>query len=252
MAAQGEREPGVVWNNVLGPMAQDNPEQDIVEEEQFFPPQMDPKPEMDAAAAEAAKYDTSPPHLHQIPSPAPSKTVSDNGGSVPLSPLLTQIVEAFAQVTKEEMRKVWGKTRHVGQCLQAGIMATPRAATNELEGSAPAGEDRVSWETCRARIATVTVTKWEKLIRVTETCTRERKEQLRWKARLRYAEIVKEQGVKQREGRERLVERARLTYGMIRERRQKEVETHSHEERLHGTDGVVGDAHTHTRAHTYR
>ena len=27
-------------------------------------------------------------------------------------------------------------------------MATPRAATNELEGSAPAGEDRVIRETC--------------------------------------------------------------------------------------------------------
>ena len=81
-------------------------------------------------------------------------------------------------------------------------MATPRAATNELEGSAPAGEDRVSWETCRARIATVKVTQGEKLIRVTETCTRERKEQLRRKAKVRYAEIVKERGVKRREGRE--------------------------------------------------
>ena len=38
--------------------------------------------------------------------------------------------------------------RQVGQCLQAGKMATPRAATNELKGSAPAGEDRVSRETC--------------------------------------------------------------------------------------------------------
>ena len=96
---------------------------------------------------------------------------------------------------------------------------------------------------------TVTVTKWEKLIRVTETCTRGRKEQLRWKAKLRYAEIVKEQGVKQREGRERLVERARLTYVRIRERRQRELETNSHGEKLHGTDGVKEDAHTHTHTH---
>ena len=68
-----------------------------------------------------------------------------------------------------------------------------------------AGEDRVIRETCRTRSvrvteeATATVTERGKLIGVTETCTRERKEQLRRKARMRYAEIVNEQGVKQRE-----------------------------------------------------
>ena len=114
-----------------------------------------------------------------------------------------------------------------------------------------AGEDRVIRETCRTRSvrvteeATATVTERGKLIGVTETCTRERKEQLRRKARMRYAEIVKEQGVKQREGRERLKEKARLTYVKIMERRQKEAETNRHEERLHDTDGVR-DAHTHT------
>ena len=55
-----------------------------------------------------------------------------------------------------------------------------------------------------------------------------------------------EQGVKQREGRERLKEKARLTYVKIRERRQKEAETNRHEEILHGKDGVR-DAHTHTQ-----
>ena len=56
-------------------------------------------------------------------------------------------------------------------------MAPPRAATNELEGSAPAGEDRVIRETCWARrvevTETVTVIEREKLIGVTETCTSE-------------------------------------------------------------------------------
>ena len=126
-------------------------------------------------------------------------------------------------------------------------MATPRAGTNELGGSATAvgpaveaGEDRVIRETCSARVmtkkVTVTVTERGKLIGVTETCTREirhevkgigkeRKKQLRRKAKLRSAEIVKEQGVKQREGRERLKEKARLTYVKIRERLQKETET---------------------------
>ena len=61
-------------------------------------------------------------------------------------------------------------------------------------------------------------------------------------------EIMEEQGVKQREGRERLVERARLTYVRIRERRQIELETDSHGEKFHGKDGVK-DAHTHAHTH---
>ena len=61
--------------SVLGPMAQDIPEQDIVMEEQELPPQMDPKPEMGAAAAEAAVYDTSPSPPHKNPPPIPAETV---------------------------------------------------------------------------------------------------------------------------------------------------------------------------------
>ena len=72
MAAQDEREPGVVamsMCSVGSPMVQDIPEQDIVmeDEDQFFPPQMDPEPEMGAAAAEAAVYDTSPSLLRNPP-----------------------------------------------------------------------------------------------------------------------------------------------------------------------------------------
>ena len=97
----------------------------------------------------------------------------------------------------EEMR---GEMQQMGRGLQAGIeailcdetrtageiMATPRVGTNELGLSATAvrpavaaGEDRVIRETCWARSAKVTetVTQGEKLIGVTETCTRERKEQ---------------------------------------------------------------------------
>ena len=163
MAAQGERVSGVVGMcDNLDSMVQDgDPEQDWCAGTISLS-QTNPEPEMGAAAA--AEYGTPPPHLRQSPSPAPSKTATDNGGSVPLSPLLTQIVEAFAQVMKEEMKKMWGETRHVGQCLQADKMATPRAATNELEGSALAGEDRVLRATCRARKATEKVTQGEKLI----------------------------------------------------------------------------------------
>ena len=190
------------------------PEQDIVVEEQELP-QTNTKLEMGAAAADIA----TPPLLRQIPSPTPSETVSDNGGSVPLSPLLTQIVEAFAQVMKEEMRKMRGEMQQVGRCLQAGKMATPRAGSSELGGSATAvrpavaaGEDRAIRETCWARrvkvTEEVTVTVREKLKGVTETCE------------TRHVETT---------------ERIKCT-------ETREIE--KIEERLHGKDGV-GDAHTH-------
>ena len=65
MAAQGERVPGAVDmdGSNLESMAQDGEaEQEmlVVEEQEQSPPQMDPEPEMGAAAA----HDTSPPPLH--------------------------------------------------------------------------------------------------------------------------------------------------------------------------------------------
>ena len=117
----------------------------------------------------------------------------------------------------EEMR---GEMQKIGRGLQAGIkaivcsetrtagekMATPRAGTNELKGSAPAGEDRVIRETCWARSmkVTETVTQGEKLIGVTEMCTSETRRDV-----------------------------TELT------------ETREIEKRLHGKDGVEEDAHTH-------
>ena len=93
--------------NVLDPMAQDIPEQDIVMGELELPPQMDPEPEMGAAAAEAAVYDTPPPHLRQIPSPTPSETATDNGGSVQLAPsVLAQIMEMITQAMRGETQQM--------------------------------------------------------------------------------------------------------------------------------------------------
>ena len=114
-----------------------------------------------------------------------------------------------------------GEMQQIGRGLQVGIksivcsetrtagekMATPRAGTNELKGSASAGEDRVIRETCWARSVKVTetVTQGGKLIGVTETCTSETRREV-----------------------------TELT------------ETREIEERLEGKDGVKEDAHTHT------
>ena len=59
------------------------------------------------------------------------------------------------------------ETRNMGRCLQAGKMATPRAGSSELKGSAPAGEDRVIRETC-----------WARRVKVTEMCTSETRRQV--------------------------------------------------------------------------
>ena len=134
MASQGERVPGVdICSSVLDPMAQDkNPVQDIPRKMlQQSLPQMDSEPEMGAAAA-AAVFDTLPPHLRQNPSPTPSETATDNGGSVQLSPsVLAQMMEMFRQVMSGDMQQIKnkmdtntdkmeemrGEMRQVGRCL---------------------------------------------------------------------------------------------------------------------------------------
>ena len=68
MASQGERVPGVVGRDEgwLESMAQDgDAEQEMLVVEEQELPQMDPEPEMGAAAA--AVHDTSPSLLHQNP-----------------------------------------------------------------------------------------------------------------------------------------------------------------------------------------
>ena len=158
-------------NSLLDPMAQKIPKQELL-------PQMDPKREMGAAAA-AVDFAT-PPLLRQIPSPVPSKTAHHNGGAGLPSPLVrAQMMEMITQAMRGETQQVnqsiirltqtlRDETRQMGHGLQADKMAPPRATTSELQGSAPAGEDRVIRETCRV---TEKVTVREKLNRVTETCT---------------------------------------------------------------------------------
>ena len=126
-------------------------------QEQFLP-QMNPKPEMGAAAA--AEYDTSPSLLRNPP-PIPAGTAH------PSTPDMDQLFAMLAEMRnginnkmnginnkmdgmdnkmkenlkenakqiKEEMKEMRGEMRQMGQCLQAGIMAPPRAGTNELGGA---------------------------------------------------------------------------------------------------------------------
>ena len=140
------------------------------------------------------------------------------------------------------MQTLRGEMQNIGRSLQAGTkgimaiardetrttehkMAAPRVGANELGGSATAvrptikkGEDTIIRETCWTRLATVekvTVTEREKSNGVTETCTARHVET---------REIIKKTTeIKTPETRE---------IGKI-------------EERLHGTDGVKEDAHTH-------
>ena len=133
----------------LDPMAQRIPMQDE------SPPQMDPEPEMGAAAVEAAVYDTSPPPLYQNP-PIPAETVRPGAFDMAqfvamlketenniianinanIEVNMKKMIKNNTQAFRNDARALRGEMRQVGQCLQAGIMATPRVATNELRGSA--------------------------------------------------------------------------------------------------------------------
>ena len=203
MASQGEREPGglVMCCCNLDSMVQDgDPEQEmlVVQDELS---QTNPEPEMGAAAA--AAFDTSPPLLRNPP-PIPAETAQPRALDMILQAIngmknkmdgntqqMNGINENACRMEKK-MEKMQGEMQKMGHGLQAGIMAiscsetwsarkkmaTPRAATNELGGSATAvrpavaaGEDRVIRETCWARSVKVTetVTQGEKLTELTET-----------------------------------------------------------------------------------
>ena len=130
-----------------------------------------------------------------------------------------------------------GEMRRVGQCLQAGIMAPPRAGANEQRGSVdcvgPAGEEKLIRGTYWARsvevMEKVMVTQRGKLNGVTETCTRH---------------------IETREIREEVTELAETRRGMQELKEIPETrEMGTVEERLHGKDGVgevKGTEHTHT------
>ena len=116
---------------------------------------MDPKPEMGAAAAEAAVSDTSPPLPHQNPPPIPAETAH------PSAPDMAQLFAMLAGINNKmddmeaNTQTLRGEMQRIGRGLQAGTaiilamarsearttgekMVPPRAGTNELGGSATA------------------------------------------------------------------------------------------------------------------
>ena len=110
MAAQGEREPGgvVMCNSLLGPMAQDIPEQDIVMGELELPAQTNSKPEM-------AACDASPPPLHRNPSPIPAETAH------PSAPVMAQLfailagMEANLKANTNGINEINGRMQQMGK-----------------------------------------------------------------------------------------------------------------------------------------
>ena len=145
MVVQDEREPGVVMYmcNVLDPMAQKIPEQEL-------PPQMDPKPKM------AAAYDTSPSLLRNPP-PIPAETARPSvpdmaqlcamlaGVPAAMQQMKGEIMQtmdtnacnfmdrmdARTQAFKSDMRAMRGEMRQVGQCLQVGTRGGDERAGGE-------------------------------------------------------------------------------------------------------------------------
>ena len=99
MAAQDEREPGVVvMCSCLDPMVQDTPVQD----ESL--PQTNSEPEMGAAAAEAAVYGPSPSLLRNPP-PIPAETAR------PGTPDMAQICAMLAAMGANINAKMDGNTK---------------------------------------------------------------------------------------------------------------------------------------------
>ena len=220
------------------------------------PPQPNLEPEMGAGAA--AVYDT-PPLPGQNPSPVPSETAADNGGSGIAQLILMmqamsgdmqemnnkmdtnaqQIKNEMKNEMKNQMEELRGEMQRIGRGLQAGLMAiacdettehkmaAPRAGANELRGSVdcvgPAVEDKVIRETCKTRLVQVTekvtVTEREKLNGMTEMCIRH----------------VKTKEIELTETRRETQELKEIT-------ETREIE--KVEERLHDKDGVK-DEHTH-------
>ena len=114
--------------NVLGPMAQDIPMQEQIS------PQMDPKPEMGAAAAEAAVHDTSPPPLSQNP---PTLAESAQPVTVDMAQVCAMLagVTAAMQKMQEGMENIMdGNARQMEGKMEANLKKNAKQMKEETKG----------------------------------------------------------------------------------------------------------------------
>ena len=212
MAAHGERVSGVVvMSSVVGePMVQDTPEQDIVVEELELPPQMDPEPEMGAAAA----YDTSPPPLHQNPSPIPAETAHQ------IAPDMAQLFAMLAVMNNKldgNTRKMEGMENSMGKKME-GMAQTMREEMQCMGAGLQGGLEQFKKGQRELLRATCWASRERKLLEVTEKVTETVTQMLKG-----------EETTCTRETRRQVTEY---------------TETREIGERLHGVE--VGAAHTHT------
>ena len=168
MAAQDEREPGVVvMCSLVGrPMVQDIPEQDIVMGELELPPQMDPKPEM--GAAEAAVYDTSPSLLHKDPSPIPAQTARPS--AVDMAQLVAILAGMENRMENNINNKMKNEINGIREGMEANTSRMEQTMREEMQCMG-AGLQGGLEELNKGNEELLRATSWGRLAEVTEEVT---------------------------------------------------------------------------------
>ena len=121
--------------NILDPMAQDIPEQDIVMGELELPPQMDPKPEMGAAAAEATNMTPPLPSSETLP-PIPAETAR------PGTPDMVQLFAMLAEITNGINNKMNEISKNTIQTMRGEMRQMGRGCAGGHGENSGSGEGR--------------------------------------------------------------------------------------------------------------
>ena len=215
---------------MLDPMAQDEEvEQEmlVVEEEQFFPPRMDPEPEM---GAEAAVYDTSPPPPHQSP---PILAESAQPGAFDVARLFAVIEANLRENTRQMMQGMEGMESRIKNNME-GMEANTRRMESNMEANTQTIREEMQCMGAGLQGGLEELNKGnEELLRATCWPTEERR-------RVEVTEKVTETVTETLKGEESTRETRRQVT--------EYTETREVVERLHGVEGEK-DAHTHIHTH---
>ena len=207
-------------SSLLDPMAQDEEvEQEmlVVEGQEQFPPQMDPEPEMGTAAA----YDTSPPLLHQNPSPIPAETAHR------IAPDMAQLFAMLAEMNS----KMDGNAQNMNEKMDGntrrmeGMNARMEGMNAKMDGMARMMREEMQCMGAGLQNGLDKIKEGQEQFKIGQG------ELLRATCWGRLAEVTEEVTVTQREIRH--VEVTEYT------------ETREIGERLHGVEEEEEDAHTH-------